>query len=80
MDKIEKALQKFSVQERKAIKEILTFIYSGKTSLLNLKKLKGRNDIYRVRKGNIRLIYRTNKSSDIFVLSIARRSDNTYKF
>lgn len=79
MDKIEKALQKLTLEERERIKEILKQLKSGKTSGLNIKKLKGREDIFRVRKGNIRIIYRKDEKSNIFLLSIERRGDNTYR-
>ncbi len=79
MDKISKALRKFSVFERKQVKIILEKIYSKKLENLDLKKLKGRDDVFRARKGNIRIIYRI-KDKNIFILSIERRSDKTYKF
>ncbi len=79
MDKISKALRKFSVFECKQVKIILEKIYSKKPENLDLKKLKGRDDVFRARKGNIRIIYRI-KDKNIFVLSIERRSDKTYNF
>ncbi len=79
MDKIEKALRKFSEDERKKIKEILSDLrkISWKKNL-DIKKLKGRNDIYRIRKGNIRIIFRLFKKK-VLIISIERRKSNTYK-
>jgi mRNA-degrading endonuclease RelE of RelBE toxin-antitoxin system len=79
MDKIEKALRKFSEGERKKIKEILSDLqkFPWKKNL-DIKKLKGRNDIYRVRKGDIRIIFRLFKKK-VFVIKIGRRKSSTYK-
>jgi len=80
MDKIGKALQKLTAEEREIVKDILTKLKSQQFQNLNLKKLKGRNDIFRVRKGKIRIIYQTGSISQISILSIERRSDTTYNF
>jgi mRNA-degrading endonuclease RelE of RelBE toxin-antitoxin system len=79
MDRIKKALQKFIAKERQWIKDMLCQLDSGQTANFNIKKLKGRNDIFRVRKGNIRIIYRLDKNGKIFILTIERRKENTYK-
>ncbi len=80
MDKIQKGLQRLLPKEREKIGQILRKIELGKTTGLDLKKLKGRNDIFRVRKGNIRIIYRLMDSSGkIFLLAIERRKESTYK-
>ncbi len=78
VDKIEKALKKLTEKERKAVKSILTKIQKEKTRDLDIKKLKGRDDIFRVRKGNIRIIFRKS-NENISILFIERRSDKTYK-
>ncbi|PJA63902.1 MAG: type II toxin-antitoxin system RelE/ParE family toxin [Candidatus Portnoybacteria bacterium CG_4_9_14_3_um_filter_43_11] len=78
MDKISKALKKFSDKERKWVKEILRKLKESKVEGLETKKLKDRDDIYRVRKGNIRIIYRI-RNKRVTLLAAERRSDNTYK-
>ena len=78
MDKIEKALQKLSASERERIKKALRNLQAGKTKVMDIKKLKGRSDIFRLRIGNLRVIYQV-KEGKIFVLAIARRNDKTYK-
>jgi mRNA-degrading endonuclease RelE of RelBE toxin-antitoxin system len=80
MDKIAKALKKLTGKEREAIKEILAKIKNQQIGNLDLKKLKGREDIFRVRKGEMRIIYRTNKTGNIFILSIEKRNDTIYNF
>lgn len=79
MDKIDKALQKFSAKERKQIKQVLNRLYSKRFQGLDIKKLKAREDIFRVRKGDLRIIYRLD-NDDIFILAIDRRREDTYKF
>lgn len=78
MDKISKAINKLNGKERQTVKKILLSMRNGELAGLDLKKLKGRDDIYRVRKGKIRIVYRTGKNGEIFILTIERRSDNTY--
>lgn len=78
MDKIEKEFLKFSAKERARIKEILGKIVRKDTRGLEVKKLKTKKDIFRVRKGDIRVIYRDNNGS-VSILAIERRNDNTYK-
>jgi len=78
MDKIRKALNKLSPKEKQKFKEILVQIKTGNFQDLDLKKLKGRNDIFRVRKSNMRIIFR--KTFDyIKILTLERRSSKTYK-
>lgn len=79
MDKISKSLSKLTPKEQKQVKSILARLNRGDKSGLDIKKLKGREDIFRIRKGNIRIIYKTDKKS-IFVLAIERRNDTTYSF
>ena len=77
MDKLDKALQKLRPKEKEMFKRLLSDIRAGALSGYDLKKLKGRDDIYRIRKGGIRVIFcKTNNSFKI--LSLERRGDTTY--
>lgn len=78
MDKIKKALNRLSPREKQKLKGILLQIDAGDFKNLDLKKLKGRNDIFRVRKGSIRIIFRK-KDDSIMILGVERRSSKTYK-
>lgn len=78
VDKISKALDKLTGKERKQIKIISLDLLSGKYANYDLKKLKGREDIYRVRKGRIRIVYRVAEDKKIYLLAIERRNDTTY--
>ena len=79
MDKIEKALKSLTSQERKKLKDILTRVDEGDFQNLDLKKIKERTDIYRVRKKSIRIIFRKAQSNSIKVLTIEQRSSKAYK-
>lgn len=79
-DKIEKALRKLSAREREQLKLILQQVQSGQFQDLDVKKLKNRDDMYRVRKGSLRIIFHKDKKGQIFILSLERRSDTTYHF
>lgn len=78
MDKIDKALKKLSEKERATVKLILIRLEKRELGGLDIQKLRGRRDIFRIRKGNVRIIYRQT-DSEIFVLAIERRSEKTYR-
>lgn len=80
VDKITKAINKFSSKEKQKIKKILEKIHRQDTRNLDIKKLKNNSNIFRVRSGRIRIIYFTKDNKNIKLLTIERRSDNTYNF
>jgi len=78
MDKINKALESLSTTERREVKRILLQIKTGSLAGFDLKKLKGTKDIFRVRKGKLRIIFKKHTDGRYFILAIERRSDKTY--
>ena len=72
MDKITKALNKLSEKERKKIKHILQKIDKGDFGGTDIKKLKGYSNIFRVRKGEFRIIFKRN-NGNIAILSIEKK-------
>jgi len=78
MDKITKALQNLSSREREIIKGILLKIKQHFLSGLDLKKLKNCDNIFRVRKGKLRIIFKKQADGQYSVLTVERRSDKTY--
>ncbi len=78
MDRIDKALNKLRPKEKKEIKNILSKVKKEELQGLDLKKLKARDDIYRVRKGGIRIIFYKKKGS-IRILGVERKRSKTYK-
>jgi len=78
MDDLEKSLRKLTAKERKLIKDVFSRLSINDLQGLDLRKLKGTEDIFRVRKGGLRVIYRKERNK-IFILAIERRQENTYK-
>ncbi|MBU3925474.1 hypothetical protein KKB43_00530 [Patescibacteria group bacterium] len=78
MNKLAKALENLSVKERKLIKGILLKIKNNSLSEFDLKKLKNCDNIFRVRKGRLRVIFKKQDNVRYFILAIERRSDKTY--
>lgn len=79
MDKIQKFLKRLDARERIVVERITKQIHAGHLSGLDVKKLKGHNGLFRVRQGNIRIIF--NKQENVTrITSIERRSENTYTF
>jgi len=79
MDRITKALNKLNQKEKSIIKKILEKVKFGNVANLDIKKLKGYNDYFRIRKGEIRIIYKLDEGGDVILINIERRSANTYK-
>jgi len=79
MDKISKVLRKLSVCERNVVKTLLNKIKNSSLDGTDIKKLKGHENIFRASKGKIRIIYKIDDEGEIQILTIARRSENSYK-
>lgn len=78
MDRVAKFLKKFFPKERDSLEDIIAKVLARDFSGLDVKKLKGEESKFRVRKGRIRVIFKKT-GDDIFILSVERRSDTTYK-
>jgi len=78
MDRLDKVLQTLDRKEKKVVRDILVKIKNKDFKNLDIRKLKSKNNIFRVRKGKIRIIYHL-KQERIMILSIERRSEKTYK-
>ncbi|MEK7672335.1 MAG: type II toxin-antitoxin system RelE/ParE family toxin [Patescibacteria group bacterium] len=77
MDKIEKFLQKLDNARREKIKLLLQQILLNQLADLEVKKLQGFEDLFRVRSGKIRIVFRKDESRNI-PISVAFR-DSVYK-
>lgn len=77
VDKIDKSIAQLSAKEQRLLKNVLEQVRQGNLSHLDVKKLKGYTDVYRVRKGNMRIIFQK-KEKSVSILSVERRSDTTY--
>ncbi len=78
MDRIKKVLTRLGAKEREIIKKILAEIAAGQFEHLDIKKLKERKDVFRARKGDLRIIFRKYEN-EIFILAIERRNESAYK-
>ncbi len=79
MDKIDKVLAKLSEKEKKQIKQLFQKIKANDFLGLDVKKLRGYNNIYRIKKGQLRIIYQTIELDKIKLVGLSRRSENIYK-
>jgi mRNA-degrading endonuclease RelE of RelBE toxin-antitoxin system len=80
MNRIEKALAKLSKKERERAEAVLELIYVNLLESLDIKKLKGKKDFFRVRDGDIRIVFYKNIDGTNVLLTISRRNDTTYNF
>ena len=78
MDKNQKFLKRLTPKEFAVVEIILRKILLRDTSELNLKKLVGYRDVFRVRVGTIRIIF-LDTGSSFEVIEISRRTEKTYK-
>ena len=79
MDKIDKALSKLTFKEKEWMKNIIKALQLGRFDNMDIKKLKGFKDIFRVRKGGLRIVYQL-LDRKIIILKIDKRKEDTYKF
>jgi mRNA-degrading endonuclease RelE of RelBE toxin-antitoxin system len=79
MERIDKILRALKTDECERVMLCVEKILADDISLLDIKKLKGQKYFYRVRTGDLRIIF-TKKENDIRLVAIERRGDNTYRF
>lgn len=79
MPNLKKLLSRFSGKEREIITSLLEKIISLDWHGLDVKKLKGHENVFRVRRGSMRIVF-TKDNKNVFVVAIERRRENTYKF
>lgn len=80
MDKIDKFLKKLSQKDRDKIDDLTCRIIDKNFAGLNYKKLKGYSNVYRVRKGKIRITFTIDENEIVNIISIGRKQEDTYKF
>ena len=78
MDKIEKFICKLSGRQRQQIVFIIERIWSGNISGLDIKKLQGRGQEFRIRKGDVRIIFKSNNNG-FEIIDIQWRGSKTYR-
>lgn len=80
MKKLDKQLKKFSSKEREEVEHLVKRILDRDLARLDCKKLKGFRNLFRVRRGKIRVIFELVDGKDPNIITIERRTENTYKF
>lgn len=78
MDKITKFLRRLSPKEQDQLATVIADIITGKVSGYDQKKMKGHANLYRIRVGDIRIVY-IDLNTEQRILLIERRNDNTYR-
>jgi len=78
MDKLQKALAKLSDREALFVEEVL-FRFKARNYLgLNLIKLKGAKDLFRIKAGRLRIIF-SMSSNGVKLIDVGYRSEKTYR-
>jgi mRNA-degrading endonuclease RelE of RelBE toxin-antitoxin system len=77
-DKIQKILAKLSDKEKEIVKLLILRVKLDDTQGLDIKLLKGHADLFRVRKGRLRIVYKKGKDG-FLIVRIDRRNEKTYK-
>jgi mRNA-degrading endonuclease RelE of RelBE toxin-antitoxin system len=78
MNKIDKFLKKLTQKEPEVILELLSQLKTGHLSGLDIKRLKGFDNYFRVRKGDVRILFHLDINGIPIIEEIVRRSDTTY--
>ena len=77
MDKISKFIKKIDPKDAEKIADILEKLILNDLKSLDIKKLKGSQNLFRIRFGKYRVIY--TKDDEIRILEISQRKEDTYK-
>lgn len=76
---LEKFLAKVTSKEQKVLYALIEKITCNELEGLDVKKLIGQDNVFRVRKNNFRVIFKITKT-DTKIITIERRSNTTYNF
>lgn len=80
MGKLDKQLKKLSPEEQVEVERLTERIVARDLRGVDCKKLKGLKNLFRVRKGRIRIIFELRDGKEPTIFSIERRKEDTYKF
>lgn len=79
MTKLEKFLRKLTEKRRTQIEPVIEKVVCRDFTGLNISKLGGFGNLFRVRKGDIRIIFSMN-GSEVKLITVEFRGDTTYNF
>jgi mRNA-degrading endonuclease RelE of RelBE toxin-antitoxin system len=77
-DEITKFLAQLPPKQLGVVLKLMRSIETNNINLQDSKKLSGSKDIFRLRKGTFRIIYKQNKNETV-ILSVTRRTEKTYR-
>ena len=80
MGNLDKFLNSLPSKDRLRTKEVMKQIRASNFSNLDIKKLKGIKDTFRVRIGKYRIVYEKHLKFGYIIVSATRRTDTTYNF
>lgn len=80
MNKAEKFIARLDPKQQKIALETSEKILAGKIDGLDIKKLKGLSNKYRIRKGKLRFLYEVDSKGVHTILQVTHRNDTTYNF
>jgi mRNA-degrading endonuclease RelE of RelBE toxin-antitoxin system len=78
MDELQKAIAKLAKEHRAVFDSLMVRLYERNFLGLDLAKLKGHKDVFRVKHGRLRIIFRMNREG-LSVLEVGLRNENTYR-
>lgn len=78
VDKLVKFLRKQNPRVARSVLALIEKIMAGDLAECDIKQLKGKANLYRLRKGNIRIIFEK-KDNQFKVKKITYRDDQTYQ-
>ena len=78
VDRIRKLLKQLTPKESAQLTNLIELVTQNNLRDIDFKKLKGLYDVYRVRKGKFRIIFRKTPTTTLIIV-LERRNDNTYK-
>ncbi len=86
MNRVEKFLTRLQKKDSLVAEKIVEKLISKETENFNVKKLKGFQNRYRIRKGKLRIIYSQEENGAIYIIYIyisvtkTKKLINTYKY
>jgi len=78
MDKVSKFLDRLTKKEFLIAQKLIESILAGDVAGLDIKKLRGTTHLFRVRKGDARIIF-SRKGNMVRIVEIERRGESTYR-
>ncbi len=76
--RIQKVLKRMSRRDFLDVQETIEQVLSWDLEGLDVKKLQGKTEEYRVRRGSYRIIFTRRSDGEVKILEVERRDESTY--